>query len=114
MKEVNLQILEDRRKAILEAKENEQAELQRKCEQVARVREAIRADREQMKLTADVRVDFSIYQKYIDAVQESTKEIIDSYEKELGKRIKTREEQSREQIEQGEVARAAANALRQN
>lgn len=113
MKEVNLQILEDRRKAILEAKENEQAELQRKCEQVARVREAIRADREQMKLTADVRVDFSIYQKYIDAVQESTKEIIDSYEKELGKRIKTREEQSREQIEQGEVARAAANALRQ-
>ncbi|EFO62546.1 Hypothetical protein GLP15_1672 [Giardia lamblia P15] len=113
MKEVNLQILEDRRKAILEAKENEQAELQRKREQVARVREAIRADREQMKLTTDTHVDFSVYQKYIDAVQESTREIIDSYERELGKRIKTREEQNREQIEQGEVARVAANALRQ-
>lgn len=113
MKEVNLQILENRRRAILEEKENEQADIQRKREQIARVKEAIRADREQIKSGIDTQTDFSIYQKYIDAVQESTKEIIDSYERELGKRIKTREEQSREQIEQGELARAAAGTLRQ-
>ncbi|KWX11719.1 Chromosome segregation protein SMC [Giardia duodenalis assemblage B] len=113
MKEVNLQILENRRAAILEAKENEEVELKRKQEQIARVKEAIRADREKMKSGADTRVDFSVYQKYIDAVQESTKGIIESYEKELEKRMKAREEQTHEQIKQGEVARAAANALRQ-
>lgn len=113
MKEVNLQILESRRRAILEEKENEQAELQRKREQIARVKEAIRVDRAQIKSGTVSETPFLIYQKYIDAIQESTKDVIDSYEKELGKRIKMREEQNREQIKQGEVARAAANTLRQ-
>ncbi|TNJ27415.1 hypothetical protein GMRT_11291 [Giardia muris] len=114
MKEVNLQILNDRRQEYQAERERSERELQEKRERIARVREALCKDRELIgQKKGAAAFAGTVYERQILALQEATQEILSGYETEFNRRMRAREEQAQAVLEQGDIARSAAAALRQ-
>lgn len=129
LKQVRLQLEEERRQDILAEKRREAEELEQKQERIARVRQALQ--QEQTRVNAAVKSaggsrDYSAaaaagslapgvagYAKLVEEVQDWAESVARDYEEDAARRQRRREREETEAMFRGEVARGEASSTKQ-